>query len=524
MAHGRSLAGLLALAVLSTAPAPAGAVVSAAPEAVSVTIYRDHPATTADLAGSQAGDGGRNGGVAMITETRTVVIAPGDDRIVFKDVADGMVAQTAKLEGLPARIAEQNFDYSLLSPRSLLENSVGRTVRFVRTNPRTGKLTEQKAKVVSAPEGVVLETSDGIDTLHCSGLPERLIFDHMPEGLNDRPTLSLRAPGVKPGRYKVRLSYLATGLDWSADYVAHVGAGGRTLELSGLITLVNRGSVSFRNAPTQVVAGKWRKVPGDGTDHRPVRARPYPLNCWAIPSDRPPPVLEIVHPMRVMAPAQAVMAMAPPAPPPPARAMVKAAELGDYKLYSLPQPTTVAARQTKQVGLIDQDGVAFDWIYGFVVNGSAVEQPRAAAELRLRMQNTKAANLGKALPAGMVSVVQDDAEGRPVLIGRRKLDDVPVGLPIDLTLGRAPDVGVSARVTANQRIDKGRVRLEREVLVVNDRATPITFELSHPIYWRHFKITSESLSHRMWRGMPTWTLTLEPGARQTVRYSYEQDG
>lgn len=513
----RALRRLVPLGLLALA-GPAAAAVSAAPDAVSVTIYRDHPAETRDITNPD----GEAAGLGMITETRTVEIGPGDDRIVFEGVADGMVPQTAKLEGLPVGVGEQNFDYDLLSPGALLEKSVGQTVRLIRTNRRTGKVVEQSAVIRSAPEGVVLETSDGVEALHCSGLPERLVFDHIPAGLKDRPTLSLRTPGVAPGRYKVRLSYLATGFDWSADYVAHVRPDGHTLDLSGLVTLVNRGAVSFKDAPTQVVAGRWRKVDDDGTDAEPAEARDLSLRCWALgappapPAPPPPPVMA--------APAAEVEEVVVTGARKP-MAMVKAAELGDYKLYSLPEPTTVAARQVKQVGLIDQDQVAFDWVYGYVVRSSedAVRALSAPADLRIRLQNTRAANLGKPLPAGTISVVQDDADGHPVLIGQQRIDDTPVGLPIDAMLGRAHDVGVSSRVVRVQSRGKHRTRIAREVTVINDMPGSIDFELSHEISGERFRLVSESLHHAMWRGMPTWRLTLRPGERQTVRYAYEQD-
>ncbi len=57
------------------------------------------------------------------------------------------------------------------------------------------------------------------------------------------------------GRYTVKLSYIAADMNWSADYVARVNADGKTLDLTGWITLVNATDTSFANAPTEVVAG-----------------------------------------------------------------------------------------------------------------------------------------------------------------------------------------------------------------------------------------------------------------------------
>ena len=59
------------------------------------------------------------------------------------------------------------------------------------------------------------------------------MFEQIPEGLSDKPTLSLKTEVPKAGRYKVRLSYLATGFNWSADYVAKPRPDGKTLDLEG---------------------------------------------------------------------------------------------------------------------------------------------------------------------------------------------------------------------------------------------------------------------------------------------------
>ena len=45
------------------------------------------------------------------------------------------------------------------------------------------------------------------------------------------------------------------------------------------------------------------------------------------------------------------------------RKLAEQGELGDYKIYTLPEPTTVAARQTKQVRFLDQPSVTYERVY-----------------------------------------------------------------------------------------------------------------------------------------------------------------
>ena len=88
-------------------------------------------------------------------------------------------------------IVEQNFDFDLLSPQALMQKAVGETITLVRTNPATGAETRERARVLAANGGVVLQIGERIEVLRDDGLPVRVIFDRVPENLRARPTLSV---------------------------------------------------------------------------------------------------------------------------------------------------------------------------------------------------------------------------------------------------------------------------------------------------------------------------------------------
>src|SRR6202162_4592507 len=115
----------------------------------------------------------------MIAETRTVDLPAGRTRIEFQGVADAIIPASAALTGLPGRLVERNFDYDLLDPGSLIEKSVGQGVVIRRTNPKTGKVTEEPATLRSGPDGVVAVTSSGVEALNCGTGPQALVFDHL---------------------------------------------------------------------------------------------------------------------------------------------------------------------------------------------------------------------------------------------------------------------------------------------------------------------------------------------------------
>ena len=266
----------LAVAFLA-APARAD-VISAHPDDAAVTFYHEDAINTSELLAAGPDSPIRDSGLAFITETRTIDLPAGPAVVKFQGVTSTMVPQTASIEGLPAGVLERNFDYDLLSPGSLLAKSIGETVHLVRTDTKSGKQIEETAIIRSGPDGAMLEVNGKLEALRCSALPEKLVFEHVPGGLTDTPTLSVRTTAPQTGRYTIRLSYIATGLNWSADYVAHIMPNSETLELRGWLTLANFSDTSFDHVPVNAVAGHLQTTGSD----RPIRAQPLVLatNCW----------------------------------------------------------------------------------------------------------------------------------------------------------------------------------------------------------------------------------------------------
>ena len=250
----------LVLALVTGLATPAWAQVesvSARPDRTTLVIYRFHPIDTSRaLEGLRERDRyARRDGLAMIVETRTVDIPAGEAIIRFEGVADAIIPETAAIDGLPGAVLERNSSFEVLGPGSLLQHSIGETISVVRADPRTGVETATPAIVRSGANGPMLEIDGRLEALSCDGTSQRLIFDRVPAGLGDKPSLSIRTRSPVAGRYNVRLAYLAEGLNWSADYVARLAPDGSSMDIEGWITLMNFTDGDFTDAPVHVVAG-----------------------------------------------------------------------------------------------------------------------------------------------------------------------------------------------------------------------------------------------------------------------------
>jgi hypothetical protein len=188
-----------------------------------------------------------------------------------------------------------------------------------------------------------------------------------------------------------------------------------------------------------------------------------------------------------------------------AQKRVEQEQLGDLKLYRVPDRTTVAARQSKQVRLLDRQAIPVSFVYGADL---AANQPAASApaSLLLRTSNTAANHLGLPLPSGHIAVFADRG-GEKLLQHESAMHDLAVDEEVEINLGDSPAVEVTAR--------KDRVEIS------NARATEIHFELrlqlpeggrvvhaDHPVGTKN--------------GRPIFRLTIPAGETATLRYQTER--
>jgi hypothetical protein len=274
-----------------------------------------------------------------------------------------------------------------------------------------------------------------------------------------------------------------------------------------------------------VVAGRLarqtvRVRKGEG---RPITRACWPMDTTTHGRSPPPPPPPPPPPLGV--PQASGFALSAPAPLQEAVVTARRAklaeqsELGDYKLYTLPEPVTVAARQTKQVAFLDQKGVAFQRLYVFSLDAQANRYGAAPrpAQVTLRLENKPDKGLGKPLPSGAL-VVMETARGRPAFAGEQEMRDVAVGQPFDLAIGEAMDVQINPRLVSVDRSSATGTQCVYEVELTNAKTVPVVAEVRLASTQSGFKIVSEPSAHDIRDGLPAWRFALPPGDRRTVRY------
>ncbi|MDO7835862.1 DUF4139 domain-containing protein [Sphingobium sp. HBC34] len=401
-----------------------------------------------------------NNGQSLVQDDRALAVTQGRNRIEFPDVSARIRPETVNLSGPGFTIVEQNFDYDLLSPDKLMDKAVGQEVTLLRTNPATGAETRERAKILAANGGIVLQIGARIEVLRDDGLPVRVIFDQVPPNLRARPTLSVMVDSARGGTVPARLSYLTPNLGWTADYVASFDAARGAMDMQGWVTLTNDTGTTFTNARTILVAGN----PANGGGR---------TNWWQASGGAGSGAID-----------QAGTESGP------------RERLGDYCLYPLPQRTTIANAQQKQVSFLDVKGAparaTYEYVNGWL--GSSAEPVSAASVLKF--STSKQGGLGDQLPAGTIRVYMRDARGDPQFIGENSIDHTPMGSSMALRTGDAFDVKV--RPTVEQRTKKGGSRWETRMryTLTNARPEAVTIDLAQQGLWGDTRVSAQSLEGR----------------------------
>jgi len=424
-----------------------------------------------------------NDDVALVRDVRTIPFEPGRAVVEFENVSAAIVPQTVSLVADDVTVIEQNFDYDLLSPAKLMEKAVGERVRIVRTNPGNGAETSEIAQVLSVNDGAVLRIGERIEVLRDDGLPTRVIFDEVPPNLRARPTLSVDLQTQRADERAAELRYLTHGLSWSADYVGVFDEKAELLDFQGWITLTNQSGTTFPAARTRLVAGNVNLGRGIGqprAEHAPQRAGTE------------------------SAPQQT---------------------LADYYLYELPQRTTLADRQTKQVGFADASGVPAKKVYRYVADWFRSASEPDGVVIAIEFENSRAARLGIPLPAGVVRMYARDSQEKAQFIGEDQLEHSPAGSRMAFDIGEAFDVTVQPEVveqSSGSMFRDGFVRMK--YVFRNARKTParVVFEQGSLYYDWELEEASQPGAKRDAFTLQ-WLVDVPPNGEKTLTFRIDWD-
>lgn len=427
-----------------------------------------------------------SGDFALVRDRRAVRLPAVNAELAFTGVSRQLQPETALLEVLDGelKVGAQSFNFDVLTPQRLMEQSVGREVGVVITNPATGEETVERARLLSVTDGLVIEMNGKIHT----GAPGRIVFDELPAGVRARPTLLMSVKGKAGQEIKADLSYLTSGLSWRADYVAQYDPDAGRMDLKAWATVTNTTGMDFKDARLKLVAGDVNRES-------------------VAPEQRMMRTMEVTASRSPMADG------------------VSQQDLVAYHMYTLPGATTLNDRESKQLALLGAEGIAVaralvsrsrPHLFTTPMRGQTQE---SQAEVSLTFQNDKAASLGAPLPAGTMRVYTMDADGAPQLLGEDGIDHTAEGDEVTVALGRDFDVSVLREQTNFVRASDNITLTNWRLTVSNAKPRAVSVRLIEqlPGSW---EITKESAPHtKLNAAEAEWTLEVPAKGKATLEYN-----
>jgi hypothetical protein len=457
-----------------------------------------------------------NQNFAVVRETLPLDLKAGNNTIRFSGPTARLEPDSVILrdpEGKRAvQVLEQNYRNDPVSQDRLLNLYEGKTIEFVVRGTdgsnsiirgkivRSGYVPHYQANLMGVASGGGAQPIIEVDGKLQFTLPGQPIFPALGDDTILKPALDWILYSAQPAKFDAELSYISGGMSWSSDYNLVAPETGDTLDLVGWVTLDNQSGRPFDRAQIKLMAGDVNKLQprySAGTEPRSLYG------------------------------------------PPPTQPQVTAKTFEDYHLYTLPQPTTLHDRETKQVEFLRgsgiqsrrlyvYDGMQFDRSY---VNYSDVRQiqnygTQSDPHVRIMREfvNSEANHLGIPLPKGRVRFYRRDQDGQVEFTGENEIDHTPKDETVRLYTGNAFDVTGERRQTKfdyQPGVPVGRLDESFEIKLRNHKKEAVTIRVVEHLYrWSNWTISQESAPHRNLDSRTVeYEVTLQPDEEKTLTYT-----
>ncbi len=384
-----------------------------------------------------------NDETALIREPRTVTLPKGVSQVTLEGVPQRIDSTSVRLESSGFRVLKQTYRYDLWNGDRVFRRFLGDTIVY-----RYGGKVYRGVLAGIEGNDLFIQRRDSAEVLTMLNraqlseieFPTRLRF-------KTRPSLTWELDSEKGGEQRAYLSYLASGIGWTAEYSAILDPGEENVELSGWATIVNRSGSSFADAKVSLVAGDVHRE-GEAIDRgaayegAPTAAPPKPSGFFAY------------H----LYPIAGTMDLD---------------LLGTVQAAIVP-PTRVAAQRTNRF-----DGAR---------DGSKVR-------VQVEFENDKGSGLGVPLPEGRVRIYAADAGGAPTLVGEDRLPHTAAGERVKILSGIAFDlIGERSRVS-HTRVSRNVTEDQFRIRIRNHGAKPAVVTVVESLYG-NWEITQKSIDFR----------------------------
>ena len=400
-----------------------------------------------------------NQDLGLVKDVRELEFQKGKSVIKFTDVAAQIDPTSVHFKPVEASdkvaILEQNYQYDLVSSSKILEKYIDKEIEiFTKGEGTSGQEKSYKGILLSySGENLTLKEPEGAIRIVRLNEVRDMYFPSLPEGLITKPTLVWLLDSQVSGKRKAEVSYLTSGINWHAEYVAVVDQPDQNLELAGWVSIDNRSGATYEEAKVKLIAGEVHRV------------------------------REVLIPPRLAK--GEVMEMAAGAP------QFEEKPFFEYHLYTLLRPATIKDNEIKQVSLFPTTDVKVKKI--FTYDGAREEK---SVKVEVEFKNSQAEGMGMPLPKGKIRVYKADVDKSLEFVGEDLIDHTPKDEKVRVFLGNAFDiVGERKRIDFKQ-ISKDVTEESYEIKLRNhkEEAAEVVV-VEHLYYYANWEIIESNFKY-----------------------------
>jgi len=418
---------------------------------------------------------------AVVRDTVTLKLREGINDIRYDGATLQLEPDSVVLRdksGKPLQILEQNYRNDPITQAYLLSLFEGQTIDFtVRESEKPDRSIS--AKILRSGYGAASGTTEPVvevDGKIQFGLPGQPQFPSLGDDTILKPRLEWKIQSAAASKTEAELGYITCGLSWQASYNIVSPEKGDTLDVVGWITMENRSGRDFEEARINLMAGDVAKV--------------EPSN-------------------KMMG--ERMMAMAAVADAP----SVTEKAFDEFHLYSLPRPTSLRDRETKQVEFLRAGGVKSETVYVF----DAHRGPKISVFREFR--NSKENQLGIPLPQGRMRFYRTNGS-QLEFTGESEIDHTPADELLKIQTGEAFDLVAERKITNSTRDDANHRATEAfEILLKNRKKEPVTIRviehLGMPVNWK-ISANSDPFEKKSSNEIE-FRIPVKPGEERKVAYT-----
>ena len=443
-----------------------------------------------------------NQNFAVVRDTIPLDLKQGVNAVRFTETTAHLEPDSVILRDPAGKIAlqvlEQNFRNDPVTQELLLSVFEGKTIDFIDRQPDGAERIVQGRIVRSGFVPNMQRTMQRYGQEHYNrqvggdgrgsaqpiievdgklrfSLPGTPLFPQLGTDTILKPAIEWQIAADKPGKLDAELAYVTGGMSWEADYNVIAPADSDLVDVIGWVTMDNQSGKTFENARIKLMAGDVSKVQPRNEAHR------------GLSKDS--------------------SSFAPAAEP---QVTQKAFE--DYHLYSLPRPTTLRDRETKQVEFVRAtkvpsqkiyvyDGMQVDWQR---YRGHSMENLRNNQEIGAEshpkvaimreFKNSEASRLGMPLPKGRVRFYKQDTDKQLEFTGENLIDHTPKDETLRVYTGNAFDiVGERRRTDFKADSSKKTINESFEIKLRNHKTEAVEVRIvEHLFRWFTWDISEKS--------------------------------